>query len=651
MELTDKPVKRLVIYFFFDKDGVVDRYVTYMLEEIKKNAAEVFIVCNGKLNPDGRAAFRKITPRVLVRSNEGFDVWAYKEAMEEYGWDELEAFDEIVMMNSTIMGPVYPLAEMFSEMDGRDLDFWGITQYNKVDFDPFGTISYGHIPAHIQSHFIAVRRSMVSSKEFQQYWESRPEITRYEEAVGMHEAIFTKYFEDKGFRYELFCDPEDLVGHTDHPIIKEPVLMLRKYRCPIFKRRSFFHEYDNLLGSSSGAEGQELMTYLRDETDYDTGMIWENILRTCNMADIKNCLHLSYVLPRDVEIAPSPKKKKTALVMHLYYPDLFESCYEYALSMPEDSGVILTTTTDEKVRKLKAVFAKGPWKKVVVLNIGNRGRDVSALLVGAAPYLKDYEYVCFMHDKKVPQLDNAIKGRAFSERCYQNMLGSRTLVRNIIGLFEKEPYMGILMPPPPNHADYYPTLGVEWGPNFDSTRALADKMKLRVPMSPDKEPVAPLGTMFWFRTASFKKLIDMEWKYEDFPQEPNKTDGTLLHAVERIYPFVAQDAGYYSAWMLSDDYARTEWTNLSYMLRQLNVQSFRLFGYNSHFGLVSSVRYQADLRESGMVAPGSAVQPYVPSLRRMIKDRLRTRVPRFIWNPVKKIYRFFGGKKWLDSEV
>ena len=39
-----KNIKRLVIYFFYDKDGIVDRYVPYMLEDMKKNCSELFVV-------------------------------------------------------------------------------------------------------------------------------------------------------------------------------------------------------------------------------------------------------------------------------------------------------------------------------------------------------------------------------------------------------------------------------------------------------------------------------------------------------------------------------------------------------------------------------------------------------------------------------
>ena len=80
--------------------------------------------------------------------------------------------------------------------------------------------------------------------------------------------------------------------------------------------------------------------------------------------------------------------------------------------------------------------------------------------------------------------------------------------------------------------------------NYEVTQELAEKLKLTVPIVKEKEPVAPLGTMFWFRPKAMKLLFDQDWEYKDFPPEPNKIDGTLLHAVERIYSYVVQQEGY-----------------------------------------------------------------------------------------------------------
>ena len=50
-------MKRLGIYFFFDKDGIVDKYVDYVLEDLTKHVDKLIVVCNGQLNERGRKTF------------------------------------------------------------------------------------------------------------------------------------------------------------------------------------------------------------------------------------------------------------------------------------------------------------------------------------------------------------------------------------------------------------------------------------------------------------------------------------------------------------------------------------------------------------------------------------------------------------------
>lgn len=53
-----------------------------MLNSLKPYFTEIFVVCNGKLTEEGGFFFSEITPNVLVRENKGFDVWAYKAAID-----------------------------------------------------------------------------------------------------------------------------------------------------------------------------------------------------------------------------------------------------------------------------------------------------------------------------------------------------------------------------------------------------------------------------------------------------------------------------------------------------------------------------------------------------------------------------------------
>lgn len=566
-----KEAKRLAIYFFYDKNGIVDRFVPYFLEDLKKNCSEILIVCNGKLEENGEKILKKYG-KVLVRENKGFDVWAYKTGLEYYGWNVLEQFDEIVMLNSTIMGPIYPLKETFDKMNVKDLDFWGMTEYFKYPADPSGCCVYKYIPDHIQSHFIVCRKSLVESKDFHEYWDNMPMIHNYWEAVGMHEMIFTKHFADMGYKWDVSVDMEDLRDYNGYPLMMCPIKLIEERRCPIFKRRSFFHDAVDYMSNTAGEQVRKLYDYIKESTAYDEDFIWETILRNYNQSDFVRNMDLTYILDRknSEQKEECNNKYNIALVMHLYFDDLLDNSFQYANSMPQNADIYVTTNSVEKKEKILNIFQKLKCHKLEVRVIENRGRDVSSLLVGVKDVIMQYDIVCFMHDKKTAQVIPGTVGAGFANKCLDNILASKGYVNNIIKCFDENPRLGLLTPPEPNHGWFFPTLGQEWRNNFKTAKDLADQLGIKVPMSEEKPPIAPFGTMFWFRPKAMKCLYAKDWEYEDFPPEPNNTDGTILHAIERLYPFAVQQEGYYPAIVMNDQWAAIEYTNLKYYVREYN---------------------------------------------------------------------------------
>ncbi len=561
---------RVLIYFFYDGQGIVDDYVIHSLKGFRPYIKNIIFVCNGKLTDSGK---EKVTPHIdqlIVRENEGFDGWAYKAGIDSLGWEKLGEYDEMIMANHTIMGPIDTLEEMFRSMDARDIDFWGISKNKEIEYDFTGWSKYHYIPEHVQSHFIAVRKKMIQSKAYHEYWDKFPQILNYSMAVGCHEAIFTKHFADLGFTWDTLCDISDIEDMCDYHLLNMPVAMLKK-GCPFFKRRSFFHEYGIFLEQSIGTSSMELMNYLEKETHYDTNMIWDNILRTCNMEDISKCLQLNYVLPTnmsdDAITAEIGKKKRVALLIHVYFEDLFDDMIHYMSSMPEYADVYVTVSSEEKKKILEEKLKVLKVNKVEVVLCNNRGRDVSASLIIGKDLMDKYDYICFAHDKKTKQLKNGLCGQGFADRCFNNILYNKHLVANILRTLEENPRLGMLGTPFPNHGEFYQLYGWEWTLNFANTKQLAEDLGIHVPMDEKKMPITAYGSMFWFRTDALRKLYEKDWKYEDFPDEPLPVDATISHAIERVRPFVAQGAGYYSAFVQSDIYARVEYTNLTHYLR------------------------------------------------------------------------------------
>jgi len=571
-------VSRLGIYFIYDQDGIVDDYVLVFLRAFAACVKRMLIVCNGTLTPESRARLGEITPEILIRDNKGFDSWAYKEAMETVGYNNLATYDEVILTNFTIMGPVSPLETMFEKMDPKDLDFWGISSHPGLDFDPFHCCPYHRVPEHLQFYFIAFRQPMLQSDLFQSYWENLPPIKTYNEAVGLHEAVFTKYFADRGFVWDSYLDHDAYYPITDNPMVCAPVWMMETMHCPVFKRRVFFQDYDYLISNTAGQTAIGLLRYLEEKTSFDTGLLWSNLLRTCHMSDLRETLHLLRVLPASLsrgESVSRKQKKSVALIMHLYNTEMADQLASYVQNMPDGADIYISTTSENKKTTIIKAFSKAGLSPDVRV-FPNRGRDVSVLLAGFNNVWPAYDYICVTHDKKTGHLKPATVGEGFAYIGYENILSSKDYVQNILDTFNREPCLGILAAPAPNHSDFITHIGMEWGKNFSAARALADELKIQVPMDEDHPPCAPIGSNFWARTKALEPLLQKSWTYQDFPAEPlQATDGTIMHAVERIYPYAAQQAGYYVSLLMTDDYYATEKGNMEFYAQGYTRTLFR----------------------------------------------------------------------------
>ena len=134
------------------------------------------------------------------------------------------------------------------------------------------------------------------------------------------------------------------------------------------------------------------------------------------------------------------------------------------------------------------------------------------------------------------------------------MIGSSAYISNIIETFERNPELGVLMPPEHVSENYSMLFLNTWYLNFLNMQSLAKEMNLNCDLNADKKPIS-VGTVFWARVDALKKLFEKEWKYEDFAEEPLPDDGTLSHAVERCFAYVAQDAGYNTGIVMTDRFA------------------------------------------------------------------------------------------------
>ena len=549
--------KRIAIYCFFDEHGEVDRSKTYFLDGLCKHIDELLFVVNGTLNQKSRDIIeKKYTKKILVREDKGFDPWAYKTGMEHLGWDYLEKFDELLHVNDSCFGPIYPFKEMFDEMARRKVDFWGVIRHEPGD----------GIPMHIQTYFTCYRKKMFVSKSFKVFWKTLQDLSTYNDAAFKHEVLLTQRFQKQGFRSDVYINTEDLAWLSSCPVWYLQKKLLQR-RCPLIKKRAFYFDYDLYLKADVGRSNYDAFNYIKSNTNFDISIIWDYLVKKSYVNYRKN-LHLNVILP--TTCAMPVEQKKIALIMHLTYEELIDEMFEYIDSMPRYADVYITTKPKTMIPIIDAKIKSMGFNKYEIRIANSRGRLESALLVTCKDIFldKDYDYVCFAHDKKSKYLSPGTIANSFSYKCLENILKNKVFVENIVNYFECNKSLGLLYPSTPFHSIFFQFLGNEVGVhNYQILKRMKVFLGLNVEI-PMQDEFVTTGSTFWCRPKALKKLFEYNWQYKHFPAEPVPHDGSILHAIERIYGYVCQDAGYYSAWVYSDYYASIEITNLFFYLRQ-----------------------------------------------------------------------------------
>lgn len=586
-------MKRLAIAFFYDKHGKVDEYMTWLVKSLHPFAEQTIFVANGMLSKSSQAAVDAVADTVIVRENKGFDVWAYKRALEHVGFKNLRKYDEVLLYNHTFYGPIFPFSEMFSVMGRRKCDFWGITTHQAVTPNPM--TGSGTLPMHINSHFIAVRKKMLRSPHFERYWNEMPPIESYQDSVLKHESRFTQHFADLGFSHSAYINSDDY--STPYPVVLE-VQDAVANRCPILKRRNFFHEHN--LFEDHGANLPLALERLSKTSDYPVRMMWTNALRDAQLRNMNvNACTMKIISDHAPRKKIAAKKYgKLAVCAHVYYLDMLPELLDRASNIPVPFDLIATTDTETKAKKIRDIAKayKNIARVEVRLMEQNRGRDISALFVTCKDIFVDskYDLVCRLHTKKSKSATKNV-AEYFKQHLLDNLLYSRDYVINTLNLMLEQPWVGIAMPPIVNIS--MPAIGFSWGLSKAWATDIVRYLELNVSLD-DNTPVAPYGTMFWFRPQALRKIFDADWPLDYFDKEPKRQDLCLSDVLERMICYVAQDAGYTTMHIANAQFAAQSYTVLEHKLDALSSKL-------PHASVRIQAHYLQSLKDSA-AAPHSA---------------------------------------------
>ncbi len=229
-------------------------------------------------------------------------------------------------------------------------------------------------------------------------------------------------------------------------------------------------------------------------------------------------------------------KAQICLQIHIFYLDLLENIVTEINKIPYAFDCYISTDSTDKAEYIRNYFKSHSNAVNVIVEIyDNKGRDVYPLIAQMSKYVTKYKFICHMHTKK-SKID--IFGDNWREYRFGSLFGSKENIENILKNLEMNKGLGIVFPKPFQNLEN----AIHWGLNKELAENVLQKLDIDIKL-PVNNIVFPVGNMFWARVDAVLPIFTNTLA-NNFPNEKGQADGTIAHAIERLWVYTAEYNGY-----------------------------------------------------------------------------------------------------------
>ncbi len=221
------------------------------------------------------------------------------------------------------------------------------------------------------------------------------------------------------------------------------------------------------------------------------------------------------------------RRQKIALHIHAFFPDELENILN-RIGANQTNPVLFVSAPSDQMNAVDKVLKSYVGNVGALQSVQNRGRDVAPFLTEfGEKMVSEFDIIGHLHTKKSTEIKDRQSVENWVEFLMQNTVGGSSggaMLDRIVTAMARSPDVGIVYPDDPHH--------IGWATN----RAIADQLAKRLGISALPRQIDfPMGTMFWARSELIEKFVSLRLDWKDYPAEPLPVDGTMLHAIERLF--------------------------------------------------------------------------------------------------------------------
>jgi len=218
------------------------------------------------------------------------------------------------------------------------------------------------------------------------------------------------------------------------------------------------------------------------------------------------------------------------VIIHAWYLDVLEEILQKLKACDLTWKLVITSPEQLMISVSRLISDYG--FEAELIPVENRGRDILPFLSLANRLLDDgIDVVLKLHTKRSPHRGD---GAHWLHELLERLLGGDRPAQ-ITKAFDAHPELGLV-----GAEGHILPVGDYMGANAETVSRLQKAMGL----FPSSDPLFVSGSMFWVRLQSLRPLLDVPLKQSEFENEAGQVDGTLSHAVERIFGTCVQANGF-----------------------------------------------------------------------------------------------------------
>src|SRR5271166_3977500 len=238
----------------------------------------------------------------------------------------------------------------------------------------------------------------------------------------------------------------------------------------------------------------------------------------------------------DQQNARSTANLRVAVHLHAYYPDQMAGILKRLNLNSSAPDLFISVVTPEAAAQAREAAEAYRGRLVDLQITPNLGRDIGPFLTQFGRALRDgYDIVGHLNTKKSMHVKDRPFAEAWNSFLLENIVGGEhggAMLDAILATMELDPAIGIVFPDDPDV--------IGWTKNRKFAETPAARMKCgELP----EHFNFPVGSMFWIRSAALAKFVELELGWRDYAPEPLPIDGTIVHAIERLFGVVPAALG------------------------------------------------------------------------------------------------------------